>query len=140
MIVFRVRLSFVRREFLLACHTRFLYLFGTSKDHMLFHNFFSKSGCVSSLDPASNSFRNLYPNLQLYCPFSEKGQNKESSFWLQASGIFITSSASEGIRIPSNISAFHYPVFSSIRQSTMASSMDSMIGEVTKVGCLMGSQ
>ena len=62
MIVFRVKFSFVGREFLHALHTMFLYLFGTSKDQMHFQKFLSKSGYVSSSDSASKSLRNLYPD------------------------------------------------------------------------------
>jgi len=104
--------------------------------------------------------RNFYPSPVMYPPqtlppnpwetniliynytahFAVKGQNRESLVGLRARGIFFAIVASAGTRIPSNISASHFPVFSSIRQSTVASPMDSMIGEVTKGGCLIGSQ
>ena len=106
-----------------------------------FSRIFCPSPIVYLLQPRSpNPLEKQYPNLQLYCPSVVKGQNRKSSVWLRASGIFFASSASAGRRTPSNISASQFPVVSSIKQSTVASSIDSMIREVTNGGCLMGSQ
>ena len=138
--VLRTRFCFVGSEFLQARHNMFLYLFGTSRDQMHFQTFLSTSKRVLTSEFSSKCLRNLYPDLQLYCPSTVKGQYKKSSIWLQGSGILRTSSASAGMNTPLIISSSHLPVLLSIRQSTVAFSIDSIIGEETNGGCFMGSQ
>ena len=69
-IVLRTRLCLVGREFLHARHSICLYLLGTSRDHSFFHTFLSTSVWVPRTGFSSKSFRNLYPDLQLYLTIS----------------------------------------------------------------------
>jgi len=77
--------------------------------------------------------------LQEYCPFYADNQKIESATSFFDKGIFLIILASCGINIPSIISWFQVLVSGFMKQSTVASSFDSRIGEMILEGCLMGS-
>ena len=57
-----------------------------------------------------------------------------------ASGILFIISTSPGTKMPSTMSMFHCLVEASIKESIVASSIDSITGEEALVGCFMGNQ
>ena len=136
----RSKLHFEGRELRQARQIKFLILFGHSRAQIFFQSPFSWSGCSTTWRPTSSSFKNQYLNLQLKLPSCSHGQNRESSVAFLAKGIFFISLASCGAKIPSTIAAFQVLVPSSIKQSTVASSIVSTIGESTLVGCFRGNQ
>ena len=103
------------------------------------HNSFSSINQAGFLVVSSFDFKNRYPDLLVYVPVWVKGQKSLSSTPCCGSGMDWISSTSSGMKIPSMTEWFQRCVASSINISTFTLAMESMIEEVTLVGCFHGS-
>ena len=133
------KFSFVGRELRQALHMKFFILFGTYNDQIPRHKSLSFVNWAGFLVASSSDFKNRHPDLLVYVPVWVKGQKSLSSTPCYGNGMDLMSSDSSGMKIPSMIEWFQRCVASSINISTLASAMESMIGEVTLVGCFRGS-
>ena len=137
-IVRRFRFPFVGSESWQAPPTWFFTLFRVRSDRKCLHS------CVSSGDgnlwcSGSVSFRKRYPDLQVYYPSCVKVQWRVSSASTRARGMFFIVSASWAMKRPSTISVFHCFNSGLIRISTVASLIDSTIGDKIKCWVFEGS-
>ena len=139
-------MHFVGSEFLHDLHVKCFTLLGMSRDQIFLQRCCAESVGASSDGPASSSFKKRYLDLDEYCPSSTIGQNAESFAACFAKGfiiiiiiIIIIKSASYGAKIPSIISWFQVLVSEIIKESTVASAIESRIGELIFGGCLIGS-
>ena len=118
---------------------KFFILFGTCNDQIPHHKTLSSINWAGFLVVSSSDFKNWYLDLLVYVPVWVKGQKSLSSTQCCGSMMDLMSSTSFGMKIPSMTKWFQRSVASSINISTLALAMESMIGEVTLVGCFRGS-
>ena len=134
------KFSLVGNEFWRALHFKFLILSGICKDQIPRPSDLSLSNCSSLISASSLAFKNQYSNLLVHDPLWVKGQNKLSSASCYNNGIVLAKSVSSGIKMLSINSWFHCLVVSSMRISTLAPAIKSIIGDRTCGEFFLGSQ
>ena len=129
--VWCTKLSLVGSELRQTLHIRFLILFGTCKDQTSFHNALSCLSCSLFSTSFSLNFKKRYPDLLVYDPFLVKRPKPAILYFMLWQWQFLINSASSETKMPSMRPWFHCFPCSSIRISTLALDIVSMIGDST---------
>lgn len=111
---------------------KFLILFGVRKAQTPFYKSFTLSWLLLCLSSSVSSFKNLYLDLQVYLLSLVIAQTILSSNSLRPEGFFFyffMAEVSYRVNLPSIMFVFQLLILAIIKESIVASSIDSSIGD-----------